>query len=107
VDIEGKLRKLTIDQLYNTKFKKFLFYRWVQSSIICKYNLNSHKRGRFYPTPRNHSLLYTPITCTTTTTNQILVWNEFETFYVLIISSQQFESYALKTYPNLSYFLEN
>ncbi len=91
--IEGKLGKLTIDQLYNTKFKNLLYYRWVQSSIICRYNLGSHKRGKFYPTPRNHSLLYKPIACTTI--NQNVVWDEFETFYVLITSSQQLESYTL------------
>jgi hypothetical protein len=81
VDIQRKLRKFTIDQFYNTNFKKKLYYCWVQSYIICEYNLNSHKRGKFYPTPRNCSLLYTPIACTTTT-NQNLIWDEFETFYV-------------------------
>jgi hypothetical protein len=83
MDIQGKLEKFTINQLYNTKFKKNVYYRWVQSFIICKYNLDTHKRGRFYPTPGNRNLLYTPIACTTTT-NQNLVWDEFETFYVLI-----------------------
>jgi hypothetical protein len=77
VDVEGQLKKLAIDQLYNQKFKKFLYYRWVQNSMICRYNLGSHKKGRFYPSPRNHSLLYTP-TAYIKTTNQDLVWHDLE-----------------------------
>jgi hypothetical protein len=64
VDVKGQLGKPTIDQLYNQKFKKFLYCRWVQSSIIRKYNLSSHKKSKFYLAPRNHNLLYTPTTCT-------------------------------------------
>jgi hypothetical protein len=106
VDVKGQLRKFAIDQLYNQKFKKFLYYCWVQSSIICRYNLGSHKISKFYPTPKNHSLLYTPIICTKTK-NQNLVWDDFEQFYALIISSQQLEIYAFQTYPSLSYFLKS
>ncbi len=106
MDVKGQLGKLTIDQLYNQKFKKFLHYYWVQSFIICRYNLGSHKRGKFYPTPRNHSLLYIPSACTKTI-DQNLVWDDFEQFYVLKISSQQLEIYTFQTYPNLSYFLES
>jgi hypothetical protein len=29
VDVEGQLGKLAIDQLYNQKLKKFLYYHWV------------------------------------------------------------------------------
>jgi hypothetical protein len=105
VDVEELLRKLVIDQLYNQKFKKFLYYLWVQSSIVHRYNLGSHK-GRFYPTPRNHSLLYTPTTCAKTI-DQYLDWDDFEQLYALITSSQQLETYAFQTYPDLSYFLES
>jgi len=100
VDVEGQLKKLSIDQLYKQKFKKFLCYHWGQSSIICRYNLGSHKRGKIYLTPRNRSLLYTPTTYTKTT-NHDLIWDDFEQFYALIISSQQLETYALQTYLNL------
>jgi hypothetical protein len=93
VDVKGQLGKLAKNQLYNQKFKKFLYYHWVLSFIICRYNLNSHKKGKFYPTTRNRSLLYTPIAYTKTT-NQNLVWDGFEEFYALIISSQQLEIYA-------------
>jgi len=67
MDVKGKLEKLVINQLYNTKLKKKLYYHWVQSFIIRKYNLGSHKRSRFYPAPRNCNLLYTPIAYTTVT----------------------------------------
>jgi hypothetical protein len=77
VDVEGQLRKLVIDQLYNQKFKKFLYYCWVQSYVICKCNIGSHKRSKFYLAPKIHNLLYTPITCTKTT-NQNLIWDDFE-----------------------------
>ncbi len=77
MDVEGQLRKLTINQLYNHKYKKFLCYHWVRSSIIYRYNLGNHKIGKFYPTPRNHSLLYTCITCIKTI-DQDLVWDDFE-----------------------------
>jgi hypothetical protein len=93
VDVEGQLGKLTIDQLYNQKFKKFLYYYWVQSSIIHKHNLSSHKKGKFYLAPRNHSLLYTPTTCTKTIDHN-LVWDEFEQFYASITSSEQLKKYA-------------
>jgi hypothetical protein len=106
VDVEGKLGKLAIDRHYNTKFKKFLYYCWVQSFIIHRYNLGCHKRNRFHLTLRNHNLLYTPTTYTTTTYHN-LVWEEFETFYVLITFSRQLKSYAFGTYPDLSYFLKS
>ncbi len=86
MNVEKQLRKLVIDQLYNQKFKKFLYYFRVQSSILHKYNLGSH-RGRFYLAPRNHSLLYTPTTCTKTI-DQDLDWDDFEQFYALITFSQ-------------------
>jgi hypothetical protein len=77
MDVEGQLRKLAIHQFYNQKFKKFLCYHWVQSSIILRYNLGNHKRGKFYPTLRNHNLLYTP-TNYTKIIDQDLVWDDFE-----------------------------
>jgi hypothetical protein len=77
VDVEGQLRKLAKDQLYKQKFKKFLCYHWVQSSIICRYNLGSHKKSKFYLAPRNHSLLYTPIAYTKIIEYD-LVWDDFE-----------------------------
>jgi hypothetical protein len=36
VNVKRQLKMLAIDQLYNQKFKKFLCYHWVQSSIICR-----------------------------------------------------------------------
>ncbi len=87
MDVKGQLGKLVIDQFYNQKFKKFLYYCWVQSSIIHKYNLGSHKKGKFYPALRNRNLLYTLITCTKI--NQNMVWDDFEQFYALITFSQQ------------------
>jgi hypothetical protein len=55
----GQLGNVAIDQFYNQKVKEFLYYNWVPSSIIHTYNIGSHKKGKFHPTPRNHSLLYT------------------------------------------------
>ncbi len=94
---------LAITQLYNQKFKKFLCYHQVQDSIICKYNLSNYKRSKFDPTSRNCNL-YTPIACIKTT-NQDLVWDDFEQFYALITSSQQIETCILDI--PLSYFLES
>ncbi len=88
---------LAINQLYNQKFKKFLCYHQVQDSIICKYDLSNYKRSKFDPTSRNCNL-YTPIACIKTT-NQDLIWDDFEQFYALITSSQQVETYAFQTYP--------
>ncbi len=78
----------------------------MQSFIIQKYSLGNHKRGTFYPGPKNCNSLYTPIACTKIT-NQNLVWNDFEQLYALIISSQQLKIYAFQTYLDLSYFLES
>jgi hypothetical protein len=78
----------------------------VQSSIIHKYNLSSHKKDKFYLVPSNHSLLYTPTTCTKKIDHN-LVWDEFEQFYALITSSQQLKKYAFQTYPDLSYFFQS
>jgi hypothetical protein len=41
----------------------------VQSSIICKCNLGSHKKRKFYLAPKIHNLLYTPIA------NENFVWD--------------------------------
>ncbi len=49
----------------------------MQSSIIHRYNLSSHKISRFYLAPKNHNLL--PSACTKTT-NQNLIWDDFEQF---------------------------
>jgi hypothetical protein len=74
----GQLGKVEIDQLYNQKFKNlFLYYRWVQNSIIHIYNLNNHQQGRFHSPQRNYNLLYTPIGCTKTRDHN-LVWDDFE-----------------------------
>jgi hypothetical protein len=67
VDVKGQPRKFAIDQLYDQKFKKLLYYQWVQSATICRYNLSNHKRGKFYPALRNCSLLCKPTICTKTT----------------------------------------
>ncbi len=45
-------------------FKKFLYHNQIQSYVIPKYNIGSHKRGRFDQAPRSHNLLYTPIAYT-------------------------------------------
>jgi hypothetical protein len=72
VDVEGQLGKLAIDQLYNQKFKKILYYRWVKSFIIRKCNLDSHKKSKFDLAQKICNMLYTSIT------NQNLVWDDFE-----------------------------
>ncbi len=78
MDVKEQLGKVTIDQFYNQKFKNlFLYYRWVQISIVRRYNLNNHKQGRFHPLQRNHSFLYTPTTCIETI-NHNLIWDDFE-----------------------------
>jgi hypothetical protein len=87
VDVKGWLKKVTIDQLYNQKFKNlFLYYPWVESFIVRRYNLNNHKQGKFHPLQRNHSLLYTPTTCIETIDHN-LIWDDFEQFYAFIIFS--------------------
>jgi hypothetical protein len=106
VDARGHLRKDEIDELYNQKFKKFLYYCWRLNSIIPWYNIGSHKRGRFLQAPRNHNLLYKPTTYTKTI-DQNLVWLDFEEFYALIKISKQLKTYAFHIYPNLSHFFQN
>jgi len=60
---KGQIRRIAIDhELYNHTFKKFLYYNWVQSSLVPRYNIKNHKKNRFHQIPRNHNLFYTPIT---------------------------------------------
>jgi hypothetical protein len=80
VDVRGHLERVTIDELCNQKFKSFLYYQWIQSFVIPRYGIGSHKKGRFLQALKSRSLLYTPTTCTKTT-NQNLVWLNFEEFY--------------------------
>jgi len=93
INVERQLGKVTINQFYNQKFRKFLCYCWVQSFIIRRYNLNNHKRGRFHLAKRNHNLLYMCITYIETTHHNS-IWDDFEQFYALITSSQQLATYA-------------
>jgi len=86
VDVKGQLWKVAIDQFYNQKFRKFLYYCWVQNSIVHRYDLNSHKWSKYHSTQRNCNLLYTPVACTKII-DQNLIWDDFEQFYTLIISS--------------------
>jgi hypothetical protein len=53
------LERDAINELYIKKFK-FFYYYWIQSSIIPKYSIGSHKKGRFLQAPRSHNLPYTP-----------------------------------------------
>ncbi len=105
MDTKWQLGKDAIDELYNQKFKKFLYYHWIQSFIIFNYNICTHKKGRFLQAPRSCNLLYIPITCTWTI-DQNLVWLNFEEFYAFITSSKQLKAYAFHTYLNLSHSLE-
>ncbi len=54
---------------------------------IPRYGIGSHKKGKLFQAPRSRNLLYTPTICTETT-NQNLVWSNFEEFYALITSSK-------------------
>ncbi len=54
----GINRKVTIDDLYNEKFRKFLYYCWVKRFVVFNYNINSHIRSRFVQGPRNCNLVY-------------------------------------------------
>jgi hypothetical protein len=51
-------RKVTIDKLYDEKFRKFLYCCWVKRFVVFSYNTNSHKRSRFVQAPINCSLVY-------------------------------------------------
>jgi len=64
VDAKWHLGKDAIGKLYHQKFKKFLYYLWIQSFIIFNYNICTHKKGRFLQAPRSCNLLYIPIACT-------------------------------------------
>lgn len=49
-DEEGggdKVRIAYIDRLYNFKYKRFLFYLWIQKAKIPNYEATSLKRGMF------------------------------------------------------------
>jgi len=70
------------------KFKKFLYCHWVQSFIVCRYNISVYKRGILHPILRNCSFLYIS-TAYIETIDKNLVWDDFEQFYTSIISSQQ------------------
>ncbi len=104
VNAREHLRKDAINELYNRKFMKFLYYCWKLNSIIPRYSIGSHKKGRFLQVLINHNLLYTLITYTKTI-NQ--VQSDFEEFYALITSSKQLKAYAFRTYPDLSHFIQN
>jgi hypothetical protein len=60
----------------------------MQSFIVCRYNLNSHKRGKLHQAQRNHILLYIPTTHIEIIDQKlVLVWDDFEQVYALITSS--------------------
>ncbi len=63
MNVRGQIGKITIDELYNEKFKKFLYYHWVQRFIVPSYNTSTHIRGKFVQVPKNRSLVYTLTTC--------------------------------------------
>jgi hypothetical protein len=58
---KGINRNVTINELYNEKFRKFLYYCWVQRFVVFSYNTNSRKICRFVQAPRNCSLVYVVI----------------------------------------------
>jgi len=70
---------------------------------VLNYDTSSHKRGKFVQAPRNLNLVYTPTTCIETI-EQNQLWNDFEQFYALIISSQELQAYAFHTYLDLAFF---
>jgi hypothetical protein len=89
---KGQIRRIAIDhELHNHNFKKFLYYHWVQNSLIPRYNIKNHKKSRSHQAPRNHNLFYAPITCIETT-NHTLVWDDFRHFYAFIIPFLQLKS---------------
>ncbi len=104
MDAKWHLGRDAIDEFYNQKFEKSLCCLWIHSSIILKYNICTHKRGRFLQAPRNCNLLYIPTTYTKTV-DQNLVWSNFEEFCASVTSFKQLKAYAFHTYLNLSHSL--
>jgi hypothetical protein len=53
--------------------------------MVCKYNLNSHKQGKYHLAQRNRNLLYAP-TAYTEAIDLNLVWDDFEYCYFYTFS---------------------
>ncbi len=94
-----------VNKLYNQKFKKYIYYCWIQKSIHRSYKITAPTKGKYQLVPTNHTLQFVPTTCTNTSDVNLNKWDEFSYFYALITSSTKLEFYALETYPNLINFL--
>jgi hypothetical protein len=60
-----KVKIACINRLYNLKYKRFLFYCWIQKSKIPNYGASSLKRGMFQHATIQQTLKYIPMICTT------------------------------------------
>jgi hypothetical protein len=91
-------------RLYSLKFKKYIYYHWIQKSICRSYTTTTHqKKGRYHLAPTNHTLQFIQTTCTNTY-DVNLYWDEFFYFHALITSFTKLKSYAVEIYPNLTNF---
>jgi hypothetical protein len=100
MDARGHLERDAIDEFYNKEFKK----NCTTTRYKVLYIIGNHKRSRFLQAPKSCSLLYTPIAYLETT-NQDLVWLDFEEFYALITGFKQLEACAFQIYLDLTHFL--
>jgi hypothetical protein len=98
VDLKDDVGIKVIKRLYKQKFKKYIYYHWIQQSICRNYKVTTLKKKIYQLAPINRTLQFIPIVCTNTS-NVNLKWDEFSYFCALITSFTKLESYALETYP--------
>jgi hypothetical protein len=54
-------------RLYSLKFKKYIYYHWIQKSKRRNYKAITHKKkGRYHLAPTNHTLQFIPTSYTNT-----------------------------------------
>jgi len=82
-----------IDTFYNQRFKKFLYYHWIQKLVHISYKIITPNRGKSQLIHMNHILQFIITACT----NEIhinLKWRGFSYFHVFITSITKLKSYV-------------
>lgn len=92
-----------IENIYNDKYNKFIYYYWVVKHITTPQVVTCVKRARFYKFHQiqvQNILKFIPITCSTTT-NKNLVSENFEEFWKFIFEFFCAKAHAIEQYHNL------
>jgi hypothetical protein len=95
-----------IDKIYKENFNKFIYFRWIAKSIILVVRKSAKivGHGKFFRAQAQHTIRYTPITCTTTIDEDLDCTN-FVNIFNLINTNVLTHKYGYHKYPKLTHFL--